>query len=264
MRTRLTILSTFLAIHWLAAQTPASDSLVSTNAATLQILSDIDSARVLLDTTFAGVTPLTIHQVPPGMHRLKLLDRDVSNWLIAPIHDSVLVRAGETKTLRYTFGRSLTLTTLPSGAEVLEGDSVIGTTPFFLRVQDAPREVLLTLRKVGYETTQANVTDAVRNPLIIPLKKSWDSGTDLESELVSGGSGSSRKTGLYISGIVTVLAGGAAAYFKIKADEDNDQFLATQDPAFRSQTQRFDTLSAVSLVITQLGFGVFSYYLLSE
>ncbi len=55
-----------------------------------------------------------------------------------------------------------------------------------------------------------------------------------------------------------------AAYFKIQADDRNDVYLQTGDPALRSQVHKYDTISALSLTAAQIGMGLFAYFLLSE
>ena len=65
-------------------------------------------------------------------------------------------------------------------------------------------------------------------------------------------------------GGVAVAAGIAAAYFKIKADGQNVLFQQSGDASFQRETNRLDTSAAISLLVTEVGFGFFSYYLLSD
>jgi hypothetical protein len=79
-------------------------------------------------------------------------------------------------------------------------------------------------------------------------------------------SGSSERTGLrlYVSGGATLVAGVAAAYFKIKADGKNALFQDTGDPALQRETHRLDISAALALLATQVGFAFFTYFLLSD
>jgi hypothetical protein len=79
-------------------------------------------------------------------------------------------------------------------------------------------------------------------------------------------SGPSSKTSLrfYLAGGATILSGVAAAYFKIKADDRNALYELTGDPALRDETHRLDTAAGISLLATEIGFALLTYYLLSD
>jgi hypothetical protein len=85
------------------------------------------------------------------------------------------------------------------------------------------------------------------------------------SPLLQDSDGSNgRSLAIWASGGVTVVAGIAAAYYKIAADERNDSYLLTGNRALRDERRRLDTLSGIAFAAMQLGFAVFSYLLLSE
>ncbi len=85
------------------------------------------------------------------------------------------------------------------------------------------------------------------------------------SPLLRGNTGQNGRTiALYTSGGVAIVAGIAAAYFKISADERNDAYVTTGNPALLDERRRLDTAAGIALAATQIGFAVFSYLLLAE
>src|SRR5512140_501827 len=110
--------------------TPADSGTTKGLTGQLSIQADVDSAVVFVDSVRVGETPLVVRDIQPGFHRLKIVHPDVTNWLPGSIRDSLQLRPGEEKSLRYTFGRRYLILSVPSGAEVLVGDSASGSTPY--------------------------------------------------------------------------------------------------------------------------------------
>lgn len=73
-----------------------------------------------------------------------------------------------------------------------------------------------------------------------------------------------KKIAIFASGSVAIVAGVTAAYCKIAADGRQSTYLQTGDPSLLSQRRRLDTMAGIALGITQLGFIVLSYLLLTE
>ena len=103
---------------------------------------------------------------------------------------------------------------------------------------------------------------ATRGILRVALRARIDPGAQFDRALVSGARPSATR--LYLTGGGAIFAGAAAAYFKAKADNANDDYLLTRDPAFSSARDRFDTTSGVFLVVTQVSLGLFLAFLMSE
>lgn len=230
----------------------------------LSIQTDVDSAVVFLDSAKVGATPLLLRDVGPGFHRLKVVHPDVGNWLTGSITDSVEIKAGEEKSLRYVFERRFLVLSIPSGADVVIRDSVRGSTPYLLSLGGEEALPLITLRRPGYDTTEVTLSDAARGVKTVSLKKHWhpEPGEEAQEELATGDEGSSFH--IYLAGAATVLAGAAAAYFKIQADNKNNEYLQNPTSSLRSETRRLDTASALCLTASQVGFGLLAYFLLAE
>jgi len=231
----------------------------------LVLITDIDSARVYLDTLYAGVTPLAVDTLRPGTYRLRLLPPHTESWLAHAVDDTVSVSAGDTLTLRYTLREFLAVRSQPSGAMVYLGDSLVGESPGLV-----PADLLLpgrrlSLKKDGFEPFEVATAELKGSILQTLLKPGWQTPPGEDSPYVSALPGwSPRRIGLYVSGGTSVLAGVAAAYFKIAADDRQAAFLETRDPAILSERKRLDTWAGITFAVTQAALAVFSYLLISE
>jgi len=245
-------------------QVPGTDSLRGANHTIITIQTDVDSALVIVDGVRAGVTPLALDSLAAGKHSFRLQHPDLPNWLTGSINDSVWVVAGESRTLRYTFERRSLVTSHPFGADVYRGDTLCGTTPLVLTLSGQAGPSTISIRKEGFEPITADLADARRGILSLTLPPRWQiegmAGPVLDEE----GRAASKNMRLYLTGGSTVLSGVAAAFFKMKADDRYADYTRTGDPSLLSQTHKLDTAAAIALAITQVGLGLFTYYILSE
>ena len=230
----------------------------------LTIRTGADTATVYLDSVRAGRTPFTIDSVRGGSHVLRLVQEDSTSWLTGSITDTVSIAPGESRTLRYAFERRVMVVTDPSGALVYIGDSAAGITPLMLTSLTRPLPADVSVVRTGYESTIVPLPGSGSGVARAVLHKMWQSEPS-ENPFMNE-SGSSERTGLrlYMAGGLTVAAGAAAAYFKIKADGRNAIYQETGDPTLRDETRRLDVSAAIALVATQIGFAFFTYYLLSD
>jgi hypothetical protein len=256
----------FLTVFRAPAQEAARPDSGSESGTTgqLAIQADVDSALVIIDSVKVGQSPLVVKDLKPGFHRLKIVHPDVTNWLTSSILDSVQLQPGEEKTLRYTFGRRYLILSVPSGADVIIGDSLAGPTPFLLTLPSSDSFPAITLRRAGYDSALVDLSRAQRGTQTIALKKVWSPdqrGEEVDESGVGQGSETFR---VYLAGAITVGFGAAAAYFKIQADERNTQYLESYSSSSLSQVHVYDTASAICLVFAEVGFGFLTYYLLAE
>lgn len=230
----------------------------------LTLRTGTDTAWVFIDSFRAGKTPLTVDSLRGGSHALRLVQTDLSSWLTGSINDTIVLAPGEQRTLRYAFDRRVMVITDPSGAIVSIGDSIAGTTPLVLVSPSMGLPSSVTVERKGYEKTSILLLRGESGIARAALQKIWQSEPS-ESPLMTE-SGRSERTGLrlYVAGGVTIVAGVAAAYLKIKADGKNALYQDTGDPAFQRETHRLDTSSALALLVTQVGFAFFTYFLLSD
>jgi hypothetical protein len=248
-----------------AGQTSGSDSSHSSVHPGLTIQANIDSALVTVDGVRVGFTPLTVDSLGAGKHILRLQQPDLLNWFATDITDTIQSPpAGESRILHYTFDRRAFIISQPFGAEVYLGDSLCGTTPLLMARQQLPTHPIISVRKVGYDTVTADLMNANRGVISLLLSPRWQRETGNGLVLDESESSSSKSFRLYVTGASAVLSGIAAAYLKVKADDRFLDYTNTGDPSLLAQTHRLDTASGIALGITQVCFGIFTYFLLSE
>ena len=243
------------------------DSSKATPRTTVTILTDIDSSVVFIDDERRGLTPLSLHDLTPGIHQLVLQPPDVESWLANSISDEIRIIADQPMTFRYKFDRRYLIRSVPFDAEILIADSVVGKTPLTLSSGNAlsfGTKTQIGIRKQGFEPETFDLTDANNGVLSIALKKKWNGIDDQEEILRSTNGQVSKPLRLSLTIAGTVLSGTAAAYFKIKADDRYIEYRRSGSPQLLAQSQRLDTAAAVALVATQIGLGLLTYFVLSD
>ncbi len=251
----------------IAAQTQQPDTLGYMPETSVAILTNIDSSVVFVDAVRKGLTPLSLSDLTPGTHHLVLQHPDAESWLTSSIADSIRVVSGQPLTLRYRFEPRYLIQSIPFDAEVVLADSVIGRTP--LAFSGGPsllldKKTTLTLRKPGYETGTFDMGMAQHGVLSVTLKNLWETNGDQEAIFRSDNGQISKPLRLTLAIAGTVLSGTAAAYFKIKADDRYLEYRRSGNPDLLAQSQRLDTAAAVAFVATQIGLGLFTYFVLSN
>jgi hypothetical protein len=213
-------------------------------------------ARVFVDDDSVGTTPLVV-QLSSGRHILRVIaESDVNNWASEPIADTVMVQPTTPLSLSYSFKKRIFLNSSPTGAEVFDKDSLLGTTPLFVTSNHGA----YTFRKPGYE--EGTITSLEPKNIHVELKRVWQSGAD--SSIFREAEEGRSSLRLYITGATTVIAGAASAYFKVKADNSYSSYLQSGNPSQLSDTDRYDKAAIIAITATQLGLGLFTYFILSE
>ncbi len=242
----------------------ASDSLQVSPAAGVLIVRSVPAAAdVVLDSAFVGRTPVDSVRVSPGRHRLQLISPGRRSWDAATVTDSIDVAAGDTVRRVYTLHRPAWLWSIPSGAEVLLRDSVVGSTPLMLAGTRALS--LLQVRLAGYRAVEIRSDTLGSFASVVRLQPADGAATeppwDMNGSFVRE---RRRETLIASSAGLMVLSGVLAAAWKNKANDEYDAYLATGDASLLDSTHRLDTRAGVALAVTQVSFLLLSYLLLSE
>jgi hypothetical protein len=232
--------------------------------ASVTVRTNIDSARVFIDSAFAGHTPLRIDTLSPGTHEIRLVHPEVTSWLTGNVTDTVSLLPGESRNLSYTLREWYYLNSVPSGAKIYINDSLAGATPMVLNSSLLPTGSSLSLAKTGYERAVTAPADFQRGSLILPLVRA--SGVEpVNGSIIMQQVPVGRHTlRLHLTGYSTLLFGAITAYLKIRADDAHENFIRTQNPAYISRRDRLDSQAIAAIVITQIALGLFVYFLLSE
>jgi hypothetical protein len=245
----------FFAVHAMAQRADSA----GTNAATLRISSEPDSAIVFLDGTRAGSTPLDLEGLAPGPHTLRLVVGEPGNWFSDVTRDSLVLEPGSERQVHYRLDHRFAIMTMPSGAEVLIGDSVAGTTPILISCELA-RSESVQVRMKGYAGVGVTVPSDGGSAVVLQLTPEGGAGSEVQRPVEEG----SRLTSILITAGSVAISGAAAAYFKVSADEKNTRYLSTGDPTLRTQRDQRDMDAAVALVAMQVSLGLLVGLLLAE
>ncbi len=152
-----------------------------------------------------------------------------------------------TPVVKVFFNKRFLIDSKPQDATVLKGDSVLGYTPLLLSKINGRK---LTLQKAGYAKKIFSLSTTEKLYLTPLPSVQNQSFTDSKWFPVLLGS--------------TTVFGATAAYFKLKADSQYDQYLATKDNEYLRKTNLYDLISGVALGVLEINFGFLIYYFLAE
>ncbi len=230
---------------------------VKTQKAFLSVHSRTSAVKVFIDAILVGVTPLEDVMLDTGTHILRFVHSDEPNWLMPSIIETIMVHTSENIERTAHFPLVYHITSTPYGADVCYNDSLVGQTPFILTTLSA--QGLVALTKEGYDRVELPLPlDGGIVHSFLQLQ-SYNSVSPLaERREVK------NLTPVYITSGTAVLGGAVAAYFKIKADNYYNDYRNTGNQAALDRVKRFDTISGVALVTSEVSLFLLSYFLLSQ
>jgi hypothetical protein len=106
---------------------------VDSSHALLVINSSPESAWVMLDTAVVGKTPCSLAFPAPATYHMRIQHPDVASWLTGTVDDTLTVNRGEIVRRMYMLETWTLVVSSPMGADVVAGDSLLGSTPLLLR-----------------------------------------------------------------------------------------------------------------------------------
>ena len=151
--------------------------------------------------------------------------------------------------LSYNFNSAVYLRTNPRDVYVYSRDSLLGNTPLFIPLKYS----MITLSKPGYQTKSVSLNQLTGKNLI-HLKYTGE----------NIGRSFYKKDIFKIMMGTIILLGGTTAYFKLKADNRYDSYLATNQQIFFDQTKKFDLISGITMTALQINFGILIYFFLTD
>ena len=242
------------------ALAPADTITTATQEGTVRIESNVYGAKVYLGDTFLGHTPCEMTNLAVGTYHVRIVHPDENSWYHPPVQDSFIVHPGEHPERLIMLSTIYTISSTPADAEVRLRDSVLGRTPLLYSSASSTTE--LKLRKDGYEEEPLTLPKS-GGPVHAVLRPQPNVPQPGLSALFTNEQSKNLAPVYYTLG-GTVVSGVAAAYFKIKADSYHSDYRATGDQGALDRVRRYDTISGIALVATELGVVLLSYLLLSH
>lgn len=162
--------------------------------------------------------------------------------------DTIRIFNCESEKLNYKFKSDVLINSVPQDAYVFYQDSLLGFTP--LKLNRNLNSIMLS--KPGYYPRQVSLSEVGSSPVKLDF-----AGFEKPEPFVS--------TSLFkfLTGSA-VLLGAATAYFKLKADDKFDEYRFSGNKKYLDETNRFDTISGISLALFQINFGYIIYRFLAE
>lgn len=241
---------------------PDAFSSDSTKTFMLNILSNLDNAKIYFDTTYVGQTPLKNLRVKEGLYNIKLINtRSLSNW--ENENKIIYVYINRDTTIYTNFKYYYSINSNPFDAIVYKNDSSLGNTPLRFFSENKLSGYLILKKKNyldhAYDLKDYNFDKGVN----ITLKPKFN---ETINDIVYKNRGTQFKTKrdiFAISGLgVAALVGGYMAInFKNKANDAYNKYLLDANPENLNTSNRNDTYFTISLVLMQAAIGGLIYFL---
>ncbi len=214
----------------------------------LTIISDIDNVNIFIDDSLAGSGKNINVILSKGQYKITVLENS-DRWDAKTFIDSLNITDCNDITLQYNFNRIVLLNTEPQNVYVYSNDSLIGYTPLLI-----PMELNnIRLEKNGFESKIISYSDfGINDPVKLNYVGELNKDKFFDNTLFK-----------ILVGSLVVL-GATTAYLKLEADDKFDQYQITGDEALLDQTNRLDTISAVTFVALQINFGYIIYRFLVD
>lgn len=239
--------------------TSASDTLKLFN---LNILSNMNNAKVFFDTVYIGVTPLMDYKTKEGVYNVKIINpKSLKEWQNENQNFNLLIDSDTTITVNFRY--FYYFNTIPFGAKVIQNDSVFGETPLRYYSENELKGSLI-FRKKNYKD------------FIFDLKN-YDFETGKNISLMSKGKESVNDIVYKNRGtqfetkrqLIPIIALGAASIagaiisinFKNTSNEEYARYLLTGNEQNLNESTQNDTYFIISLVAMQAAIGGLIYFL---
>ncbi len=252
----------------IAGQNPeiiSRDSLLKTDSAksfNLTITSNVENAKIYFDTAFIGLTPLTDYAIKEGYYKIKIYNpRSLKDWENENKLINLFIESDTAFTV--SFRHFYYFNSTPFDADVFSNDSMLGSTPLRL-FEDYELTGNLIFKKKNYKDY---IYDLKNYDFEKGVNLSLESkGTETISDLVYKDRVTQFKTKRSLISIGALaaasLAGGYFAInFKNKSNAEYDNYLATGNAAYLSNSNSQDTYFVISLILMQAAIGGLIYFL---
>ncbi len=215
--------------------------------AEIQVNTDIPSAKIYIDDHLAGRGRADV-RLGKGTYHI-VVTEEADRWDSQSFEDTLRVNDCNDTVLTYNFKSEVYLDTEPQDVYVYQDSALIGHTPLFLSVNSGT----ILLRKPGFEEKIVDVHN-LRNSAKVKLNFTGERRGEnfFERNIFK----------ILVGGIVAF--GGVSAYYKLKADDNFDQYQFSGNQYYLDQTHKYDLIAGIAFGAVQVGFGFLIYYFLSD
>lgn len=221
----------------------------------VNINTEPSGAFVYIDSELVGRTPIANLRIKTGTYTLKLKNPEIANWLEQDITQKIEIKENDTLNLYITFEKFIKINSNPFSADILIGDSIIGTTPAIFKIKDLVGKNL-KIKKKGYNDTEVFV-DGKTQKIEINLTPRNGAETELRTE-------SKNKLNIILPIVGIGLASGITSiYLKSKADKLYEQYLKSQEPSKLERVKNYDKAAGLTLLLFEATL-IFSIFLLLQ
>ncbi|HFE63220.1 MAG TPA: hypothetical protein ENK14_02245 [Caldithrix sp.] len=244
-----------LCIMLIAASVSAGEK-----TAQVSIFSKPTNVSIRLDSVIIGRTPLTGLKVKPGTHRAEALAPDDGLWNESNQVKIFSVKAGQDIILRFRFGKTVSINSIPYQAHLFWNNQKLGLTPLFLPFEEN-RGKRFRLEKKGFRSLTFKLER--QQPYIYKLEPLTLSQPEDEHISLARSLFHKRlKSKVLLLG-GSVIAHWLAFYLKNIADDNYNRYISASDPRlinkYWNNTQKYDRYSDISLGISYALLGGLIY-----
>ncbi len=222
-----------------------------------------DSLTVFVDDQMVSNGGFENLALQPGIYSISAANLNSFDWLNRKYEEQIELVAGVKRNLTAKLPEYIYIRSLPFGAAVYSGESILGLTPVALRRTRQMKS--LTLKKEGFRELSFELQPKTRYYF---FKLQGDKNRANQVVLHAPDNDSENgwlKKSLVIS---SFAASWTAFYLKREADKSYDAYLGTGDPVAMKRnfdrTQKYDTLSEIALTVSVVTLSTYIYFLLSE
>ena len=231
----------------------------------INIITNNPNAPVYIDSTNAGTTPLNNYKLSNGFHTIKIINPanlNKTSWENENIEFKNFELISDT-TIITSFKTLYLINTDPFNASVFKSDSLLGYTPlrFF---SEGLLNWDLDLKKTGFKSKRINLSDYSGSPVNIYEKLSPENNFQENIIYKDKSTSFAKKRNVpLLTALGLGTLGGAFATINLKTKANNfyDSYLDNLNQVDLNNSNRYDTYSLISLILTQVALGAVIYFL---
>jgi len=214
----------------------------------LIIETDLTPVNIFVNDSLVSTSGNYDSEYPDGWYKILVVENS-DRWDKTFYSDSVFLSDCAIKKINFKKEKKVYLDTSPQDAYVFYGDSLIGSTPLFIDLNNQ----VLTLSKPGFAIESLIVDDLAKQNII-----------SLKSLQLPKEESFFYSSTFHILAATAVALGAFSAYYKLKADNTYDKYQQNGNPDLLDDTNKYDVISGITFTALQINFGYILYRFLTE